>query len=330
MKPLRRTLALGAPLVLAAAAIRPAAAQEFPSRPVKIIVAYPPGTGSDLLVRNLSADLAKLLGQPVIVDNRAGAGGIIGTEAGARSPADGYTMTVATAGTLIITPTMTPNVPYNAEKDFVAVGGLARSAFVIVGANTPDAPKNFLELAERVARAGGANFSSPGVGTTTHLAGELMLQKAGIKATHVPYRGSAQSLGDVSSGQVLFGFDTVGATLPLVKAGRLRALAVSSATRAAALPDTQTLSESGVPGVRDFSLVGWWGLVVPSATPPEIVTRLSDAMLAVLDNPEVRKRLIAQEVEPFPISSRDLGDLIGKERPLWTEMVKQVNLAAKP
>ena len=323
----RRSLLVSVSAAVATAAITPAFASEFPSRPIKIIVAFTAGTGSDLLARNIVPELSKQLGTSVIVENRAGAGGMIGTEAGARAPADGYTLTVASSGAMLITPTMNPTTTtYRYERDFVAVGGLARSAFVVVTAETSEAPKTFQELAARAKSAGTVNFGSPGVGTATHLAGEIILRNAGIKGTNVSYRGSAQALNDVASGQVLFGFDTTGATLPLVKGNKLRALAVSSANRAASLPDTPTLSEAGL---KDFSLVGWWGLFAPKATPPDVVAKVSDALVKVLNDPEVKKRLAAQEVEPFPIAASDFAALVSKEEPIWSNMVIEANLVQK-
>jgi tripartite-type tricarboxylate transporter receptor subunit TctC len=323
----RRTMLAVVSVALGMAAAAPSVASDFPSRPIKIIVAFTAGTGSDLLARNIVPELSKQLGTSVIVENRAGAGGMIGTEAGARAPADGYTLTVASSGAMLITPTMSPTTtPYRYERDFVAVGGLARSAFVIVTADTPEAPKTFQELSARAKAAGTVNFGSPGVGTATHLAGEIILKKAGIKGSNVAYRGSAQALNDVASGQVLFGFDTTGATLPLVKGNKLRALAVSSANRVASLPDTPTLSESGL---KDFSIVGWWGLFAPKATPPDVVAKISEALVKVLNDPEVKKRLAAQEVEPFPIAAREFAALVTKEEPVWSNMVIEANLVQK-
>jgi tripartite-type tricarboxylate transporter receptor subunit TctC len=327
MNIIRRAMLLSFAAALGLVAGTPARANDFPSRPIRIIVAFTPGTGSDLLMRNIVPELSKLLGTSVIVENRAGAGGLIGTEAGARAPADGYTLTVASSGAMLIVPTMSPTTAtYRYERDFVAVGGLARSAFVVVTADTPEAPKTFQELVARAKAAGTVNFASPGVGTATHLAGEIILRNAGVKGANVAYRGSAQALNDVASGQVLFGFDTTGATLPLVKGNKLRALAVSSANRVASLPDTPTLSEAGV---KDFSIAGWWGLFAPKATPPDVVAKISDALVKALNDPEVKKRLAVQEVEPFPIAARDFAALVTREEPLWSNMVIEANLVQK-
>ena len=299
------------------------AQEPFPSRPLRIIVAYTAGTGGDVVARIIANGMLPIVGQNVIVENRPGAGGMVGTEFGAKAPADGYTLTLASVGTLIITPAMSRSVRYNTEKDFTAIGGVARSAFVVVSANTPEAPQTFQELVSRLKEKGGGTFGSPGTGTTTHLVAEIVLRQAGVKYTHVPYRGSTQSLVDVASGQVMFAFDTVGGALSLVKSGRLRPLAVSGPERVASMPGVPTISESGMPG---FNVVSWWGLVAPAATPPEVVRKLSDALIRTLETAEVRTRLAGQEVEPFPLAAPALGALIRKETPMWSDLVRETKL----
>ena len=303
-------------------------AQTFPSKPLKIIVAFTAGTGSDLLARNFVPELSRYLSQQVIVENRPGAGGMIGTDAGARATADGYTLTIASAGAMLITPAMNPSTtPYRFEKDFVAIGGLARSAFALVTANSGDAPKSLSELAVRAkSMPNPVPFASPGSGTNTHLAGELMLKTAGIRGQHISYRGSAQALSDVVSGQVLFGFDTVGATLPLVKAGKLRAIAISAGSRLATLPEVPTMAESGL---KDFTLAAWWGLFAPKGTPVENLSKVADALAKTLDDREVKRRFALQEVEPYPISGVDLTSLVQREEVQWSRIVQDLNMVQK-
>lgn len=195
---------------------------------------------------------------------------------------------------------------------------------MVVTANTPEALHTFQELTTGI-KAKGDNFSSPGAGTTTHLVGEILLQKAGVKATHVPYRGSSQSLTDTAAGHVQFAFDTVAGALPLAQGGKLRVLAVSTPERSASLPNVPTLSEAGLTG---FSIVSWWGLLAPAGTPPTIVRKLSDALLRVLDNPEVKSKLAAQEVEPFPLPSAGFANLIAKEAPMWSNLVRESKLSS--
>ena len=323
MNPYRRHLSTALGLSLLSPTLF--AQEVFPNRAVKIVVAYSPGTGSDSVARIIANALGPILGESIIVDNRPGAGGMLGTEFGAHAAPDGYTLTVMTAGTTAISPAMSRNVlRYNAEKDFVGIGGLARSAFVIATANTPEAPKTFQELIARLKQSGGA-FASPGLGTTTHLTGEIILRRAQVKATHVPYKGSSQSLTDTASGQVLFAFDTVGAALPWIKGNRLRALAVTGNERSPSLPDVPTIAESGIEGPV---ISAYWGLVAPSATPPTIQKKLSDALLKALNDPEVKTRLAAQEVEPYPLPGPELSEIFKKEIPMWTALVKENNLAS--
>ena len=317
------TFATAAALAFGASALH--AQDAFPSKPVKIIVAYTAGTGGDVVSRIVADALGRVLGQPVIVENNPGAGGILGTEHGAKAPPDGYTLTLATAGTLIVTPVINPAVRYKADRDFTPVGGVARSAFVVVTANTPEAPSSFQELVRRLKEKEGT-YGSPGAGTTTHLAAEIVFKQAGIKVKHVPYRGSTQSLTDVASGQVSIGVDTVGGSLPLVKAGKLKALAVTGDTHVASLPGVPTVSESGVAGLN---VVGWWGLVAPAGTPPDVVGKLSDALVKALEQPDVRERLARQEVEPFPLPAAAFGGLIRKETPMWADRAAENNMAAK-
>jgi len=304
-------------------------AQAYPSKPIKIIVAFTAGTGSDLLARNFIPELSRYLNQQVFVENRPGAGGMIGTDAGARASPDGYTLTIASAGAMLITPAMNPGTtPYRFEKDFVAVRGLARSAFALVTANSQDAPRTLQDLISRT--KGNPNpvpFASPGSGTNTHLAAELMLKTAGIRAQHISYRGSAQSLADVASGQVLFGFDTVGATLPLIKGGKLRAIAVSSANRLSSLPEVPTMAESGL---KDFSSVAWWGLFAPKLTIPENIAKIADALQKTLEDSDVKKRFALQEVEPYPLTGTELAALVQREEAQWSRIVQELQMVQKP
>jgi len=327
MNRIRRFLCLNmASMVVLALGMSNASAQEsFPSKPIRIIVGFTPGTGSDVVARIVSQSYSNILGQPIVIENKPGAGGMLGPEFGAKATPDGYTLTLASAGGLIIAPAMSKSPPkYKAEKDFVPIGGLAKSAFVVVTANSADAPSTFQELVARLKDKGGY-FGSPGTGTTTHLVGEVLLKQAGVKATHVPYRGSSQAMTDTASGQVGFSFDTVAGALPLIRAGKLRALAVTSAERIASLPNVPTVSESGVSG---FSVVGWWGLLAPAGTPPDVVTKLSDALIKSLNNPQTKSSLSAQEVEPYPLASSAFGALIFKEAPMWTELVKENKLVS--
>jgi tripartite-type tricarboxylate transporter receptor subunit TctC len=319
----RRRLTQAALATVMAPAWSAASAQEaFPSRPIKVLVTFAPGTGSDTVARIVTAAMGPLLGQAIVVDNRAGAGGVIGTDQGLKSPPDGYTLTLGTTSTLLTNPALNPNVRYNAERDFAPVGALARTAFMVVTANTPEAPKTLQELLALLKDKGGS-FGSAGIGTITHLASELLLKRAAVKATHVPYKGSSASLTDVASGQLNFATDTAVAALPLVRAGKLRVLAVTSAERLPGLPAAPTMVESGFPG---FKVTAWWGLMAPANTPPDVLKKLSDATLKALGTPEIKAQLAAQELEPYPLGGPAFAALIREELPVWTQFVQQLGL----
>jgi tripartite-type tricarboxylate transporter receptor subunit TctC len=298
----------------------PAVAQTFPDKPVKIVVAFAPGTGSDVLARLVANGMTPILGQSVIVDNRPGGGGIVGTESVARSAADGYTVTLGTTSTLVTNPALNPNVKYSVERDFAPVAGLGKAWYVLVTANTPEAPKTLAELVTRL-KAQPGTFGSAGQGTITHLASEMFLHHLGIaNATHVPYKGSSQALTDVTGGQVLFASDTLAAALPLIRGGKLRALMVTAPERVATLPDVPTSKELGYPDLRAHA---WLVLMAPAGTPQPVVARLSDAAIKAMKAPEMQDKLKAQELEPLI-----LGEFIRSEAPYWNDFIKRTGMKA--
>lgn len=305
------------------------AAEPFPARPITLIVAFAPGTGGDAVARIVAGAMSKALGQSVIVDNRSGAGGAIGTEHGAHAAPDGYTLTLATTSTLLTNPVLNPKLRYRPDKDFVPVAGLARTPFVVVTANLPDTPHSLAELRQRLADKGdaGTSYGSAGIGTITHLAAEYFVRLAGARAPHVPYRGSGQALTDVAGGQLLFACDTPAAALPLIRGGRLRALAVSALQRLPALPDVPTGAEAGMPS---FELSAWWGLAAPAGTPPAVVAALSDATLQALAAPEVHRQLEALQLEPMPLGAPAFGRLVRSEAPFWADFVRRSGIRLEP
>ena len=301
-------------------------AERFPARPITLIVAFAPGTGSDTVARIVAGAMGAALGQTVIVDNRSGAGGALGTEHGARAAADGHTLTLATTSTLLTLPALNPKLRYQPDKDFVPVAGLARTPFVLVTADTAQAPHSLGELKARLVGGGGA-FGSAGNGTITHLAAEYFLRQAGVQAVHAPYRGSGQALSDVAGGQLLFACDTVAAALPLIRGGKLRALAVSAPQRLAALPGVPTGTEAGMPA---FELSAWWGLVAPAGTPPAVVAALSDGALKALAAPGVQQQLEALQLQPLPLDAAAFSALLRREAPFWAEFVRRRGIRLEP
>lgn len=296
---------------------------DFPSHPIRLVVPFSTGTGSDTLARIVSVGMGSALGQPVVVENRGGAGGISGTDHVARSAPDGYTLVMGTTSTLITNPALNPVVKYDVDKDLLPVAGLGRTYFVIVTANKPDAPKTLAELIARL-QAGHGTFASSGVGTITQLASEALLLRARVKATHVPYKGSSQALSDVASGQTLFASDTLAAALPLIRSGLLRPLAVTSAERIEALRDVPAVSET--PGLQGFVVDSWWGLMAPAGTPPPVVKKLGDAALSALAEPATRSRFAALELEPLALPAAQFGDYVRKQTPFWVDFIKKAGI----
>ena len=284
--PLRQRLAVLAFGIAASAAC----AQGYPTKTVKLVVPYPPGGPTDIVARVVAQKLSEQTGQQFIVDNRGGAGGNIGAEAVARAPADGYTLVVATTAHAI-NRSLFKNLSYDIKKDFVAVSQLTAGPLVIVA--NPSLPakdvKELIALAK--SKPGELAFASSGPGQSTHLAAELFDTMAGIKMTHVPYKGSAPALTDVMGGQVALFFDTMLSAMPHVRAGKLRALAVTSATRSPAAPDIPTVAESGLPG---YEAIAWNGILAPAGTPKEVVAKLNAELKKALELPEIKERFAAQ------------------------------------
>lgn len=307
---------LGASLALSAPTAR---ADAYPSQPIKLVVAFAPGTGSDILARILVARLSEQLGVAVTVDNRPGAGGIVGTQSVVKAPADGYTLTLATNATLITSPLLTSTPAYRADRDFTPLGGVARTPMVVVTSVNADAPKSFQELAVR-AKAKNTSFSSAGVGTIGHLTSEVLVKKAEMSSTHVPYKGSGQSLTDVVRGEILFSTDTPPAVLSLIRGGKLRPLAVTGDKRLQVLPDTPTLQESGLP---DIKLGVWWALMAPAGLPTAVSDRLSLELAKAVAQPEMRKKMQDMELEPMPLSASELTGFIRTEYPFWQQFLSK-------
>jgi tripartite-type tricarboxylate transporter receptor subunit TctC len=290
------------------------------------VVAFGPGTGSDTIARILSEKMREILGSPVTVENRLGGGGVIGTEYVARAKPDGYTLTMGTTSSLGTTPVLNPNAKYDVKKDFAFISGLAKSDYVIITSTRPGSPQTLGELLARLKKEP-SSFASAGVGTITHLATEMLLHKASLTATHIPYKGSGQVIVDVAAGQVLFATDSPAASLPLIQSGKLRALAVTGPTRLSALPDVPTVAESGFPG---FQVLAWWCLAAPAGTPEAVIKKLSDAAQKAVASPDITERLRKMEIEPMLMNAAELTAFIDKDIPAWTNFIKNSGIKIAP
>lgn len=300
---------------------QPASADSYPNKPITLVVTQGAGSGSDIMARLLAGYLGPALGQSVVVENRAGASGILGHQSVSRAVPDGYTLLFTSTAGLFVVPVMNPNARYSLA-DYTPVAPVMRAPFAVLVANTPAAPKTLAELLAAV-RAKPQNFASAGVGTMTHLGSELVLRKAGLQATHVPYKGSGAALTDLMGGQVLFATDSLTAAMAHIKSGRLRALATTDRAREGSLPDVPTLAEAGLPGLQ-IAAIG--GIFAPKGTPKDVVDRISAAMTKVLSNPEVMQRFAAVETDPLQVSVPAFNELLRKEEEVWSPLVRQLGL----
>jgi tripartite-type tricarboxylate transporter receptor subunit TctC len=300
--------------------------QSFPAKPVRLIIAFPAGGGSDIVGRALAQELTPLLGQPVVVDNRGGAGGIIGTELGARALPDGYTLTVGSSGGFAITPHLNPRLPYDPVKDFAPVGLFTRLTFVLdVHPSVPaKSVKELLALAR--AQPGQLNFGSSGQGATAHLATELFMSLTRVKMTHVPYKGAAAAVTGIIAGEVDVLFDSMPTTLPHARSGRIRPLAVTTLQRSALLPQLPTLNEAGVKG---YELASWFGIFAPAGTPRAVVERLNAAINAATRRSEMKERLLSQGAEPLSGTPEDLAAYLRRELDKYGKIIREAGVRAE-
>jgi tripartite-type tricarboxylate transporter receptor subunit TctC len=296
----------------------PILAQSFPAKPVRVVVPYPPGGPTDIVARVLFQQVAEATGQQFLIDNRAGAGGNIGAELVAKSPPDGYTVLIGTTAHAI-NMSLFKNLNYDIQKDLMPVSLLTQGPLVLVA--HPQFPassvKEVIELAKT--KPGGLNFASSGNGQSTHLSAELFNSMAGIKMAHVPYKGSAPALTDVMSGQVDVMFDTTLSAMPFVKAGKLKALGLTSAVRSPAAPDVPTIAESGLPGYEVFA---WNGVLVPAGTPKAIIQQLNDHIRKAMLLPQVKDKFSAQGFSASWNSPENFGVFLKNEVDKWARTVK--------
>ena len=312
-------LAIAGALCASPAAI----AQAYPTKPLKLVVPYPPGGSTDQLARAVADRLGQALGQPVIVENKPGANTIIGAETVAKAPPDGYTMFVGSSASLAVNPLLYEKLPYDPKRDFAGVSLLATSPLVMVV--HPSLPaktvKEFVELAK--SKPGSLNFASVGNGNPLHLAGELFKSMTGVDMTHVPYNGSAPALTALLGGQVQVMYDVVLSSQPHIKAGKLRAVALTGAKRVPILADVPTVAESGYPGYESGI---WFALVVPKATSAAIVQRLNAEVNRILRQPEMKARFDDLALELIPSTPEEVGNFTDREQAKWSKMVKDLNI----
>jgi tripartite-type tricarboxylate transporter receptor subunit TctC len=316
MHPTRRIV-----LALAAASLTSGAfAQAWPAKPIRLVVPFPPGGGTDIIARETSQRVAKATGWTFVIDNKPGAGGNLGVDSVAKSPPDGYTIVIGQSSNLAINPTLFAKLPYDPQKDLAPIVLLANAPLVMVtGMNTP-----YKKLADVVnaakAKPGHVNFASPGNGTVAHLTSELFQKAAGVKTQHVPYKGASQAMTDVISGTVDLYMSSVPTLLGHIKQGKVRALAVTSAKRVDDLPDVPTINELGYKG---FDAVTWFGLLAPAGTPKDVIAKISAEFNKALKEPELSKRLADEGADPAGGTPEQFAALIKDEIPRWGKVVRE-------
>lgn len=310
----------------AALALDAAAQENYPSHPLKFVAPIAPGGLTDSLTRVLAAGLTRRLGQQVVVENRAGGGGIIGTAAAAKLPADGYHLLMVYQGVASVSPVLYPNLPYDTLRDFVPIAQVATFPLVLAVRNdlpAKDLPE-FLALAR--SKPGGLSYASAGNATTSHLTMELFKRRTDLKIVHIPYKGESPALTDLVGGQIDATFISLSTVMPQLKSGRVRVLGIASKERSALAPALATLAEGGLPG---FQAVGWYGVLAPAGTPGPIVERLNKELLAVLAESQTRATLAAQGVDPAGSSPEALRQWIAEDTARWRQVIQDAGIRAE-
>lgn len=301
-------------------------AQDYPKRPIRLLVAYPPGGGSDTLARIMAPKLTELVGQPVIVDNRPGAAGNIATEIAARAQPDGYTLLWGFSTPLVVNPSLYKTLPFDTEKDFAPISLLAAAQYIlVVHASVPaNSVKELIALAK--SKPGELNYASAGMGSPLHLAAELFKNKAGLDIVHVPYKGGGPASVAIVSGEVKILFGSFASSLPHVQARKLRALAVTGPTRSPEAPEVPTMHELGFAG---FDVRSWYGVLAPDGTPKAIVTRLNREFLKILAMPDVQEALTRHGLEPTGSTPQEFAAHIKAEKAVWAKVIKDAGIRAE-
>ena len=316
--------AVAAAIALAALPLAAHAQASYPDKPVRFIVPYPPGGGTDVIARIVQEKFAQALAQPVLIENRGGAAGSLGTDIAAKSAADGYTV-LFTLSSHTINPAIYAKLPFDTVKDFLPIGTVASLPQILV-ANPQFPPNTVAELtALAKAKPGTLSFASVGNGSPGHLAGELYKLRTGTQLVHIPYRGGGPAVIDVMGGQVPLLWVSIPAAAQFVKTGKLKALAVSTTKRSAAFPDVPTMQEAGV---ADFEVDSWYAMFVPAKTPKVVVDKLNRALNAVVSQPEIKERLLAQGSEGVGGTPEALGKMVDAELPRWAKLAKDANIRA--
>ena len=311
------------PMAVLLAAPHASAQAPFPSKPIRIIAAFAPGSTLDIMARILGPKLNEAFGQPVIVENRPGAGGMIGMDATAKAPPDGHTLAIGALGPNATNPALYGKTPFDPVKDLTGVTLLGTGPVVIV--THPSVParsmKELIALAK--GRPGQLNYGTPGVGTSPHLAGELFQSVSGTKLVHIPYKGNPEALNDLIGGQVSIVFSGMPPVIPFVKAGRLRAIATTGKERNASLPETPTVAEAGYPGA---GMVIWYGVVAPGATPKDVIARLNAEILKIMKLPDVRDRFVGLGTDVATSAPEEFSALIRNEFARWSRLIREANI----
>jgi tripartite-type tricarboxylate transporter receptor subunit TctC len=305
------------------AVLAPAFAQSYPAKPVRVINPFAPGGGLDIVVRPLLQKMGESLKQSFVVDNRPGAAGVIGTEIGAKSPADGYTLIAATTGTITINPSTYAKLPFDPVRDLAPITNVGSASFVLVTHPSLAASnvRELVTLARR--RPGELTLGSPGYGGINHVGGEYFSQLTGIRLTHVPFKGSFPMLVDIMGGHVMLAFDSIQATLPHIKSGKLRAMGIAAEKRSSIAPDIPTIVEAGGPAM---TLASWYGLLAPAGTPREIIGKLHAEVVKALALPDLRERYLASGIEPVGSTPDQFAAAIRDDITRWAKVARAANI----
>lgn len=323
MTRLSRRAALAAPLALLA---RPSCAADYPVRPIRLVVPYAPGGGADGVARIVARRVSETISQPIVIDNKGGAGSILGTDIVAKAEPDGYTLLLGQSGPISINPAIYRSLPYDPVKDFAPITMTTAYPYILVV--KPELPAKSLQefVALAKSKPGALNYGSTGVGAANHLVTELFDSKAGLKMTHIPYRGTALAVADLMGGQLSMVFGDPISVLGHIKSGKLRALAVTSQQRSPVAPDVPTIAESGYAG---FDVIAWHGILAPAKTSPAIVQRLSDEIARALQDPQTKELLVNQAMQTVGSSPADFAAFIRKDIAIWKDVATAANVTVE-